>query len=157
MHVRDMLVRYGSAEIASNLAAIGASRIAYELTKDEYVAAQASTWAGHLVYYGTILYQNVQTDRKTHGVYGRKEFLSSLSDVVKEFGVMGLVDGFMTRPYLTMLGTERVGRSLENLIGPLGREVGVLTGRLSADVLFYVPVIKIRSWIERKQDQARNE
>jgi hypothetical protein len=85
-------------------------------------------------FYCTIVPLQLIADRRlamTGGeVYGGLQLWNTARDLLLEFGPAELLDSLVVRPFAMGLGVRM-----------LGSTVGVLVGKLVADVTFYLPVI----------------
>ncbi|MDA0712786.1 MAG: hypothetical protein O2897_02235 [bacterium] len=132
------LKRYGPAEIGGIITMyIGYYAIDY-LANLEIAAAFIGAIAETSGFYGTLLVQRFK-DKEN-----RKNKLAILGEMITEFGPSELLDSLVLRPICVIY--------FVNLCGP---EIGVLFGKLSSDVLFYVPVIATYEWRNRAANKAK--
>ena len=135
------LNRYGLAECAGITCALAGSLVVRRITGNAIAAAYAGAWGETIGYSAVIVASDflagVRTARATRRAFGIRGAVGIVAGLVAEFGPAGLLDTFITRPFAMGLGAR--------LIGP---KLGVLAGKLAADVLFYVPVIFV---YERKR------
>lgn len=135
------LNRYGLAECAGIACALAGSLLVRRLSGNAIAAAYAAAWGETLGYSTAIVGRDflagVRTARVKQQAFGARGALGIVVGLLAEFGPAGLLDTFVTRPLTMGLGAR--------LVGP---KLGVLAGKLAADVLFYVPVIFV---YERKR------
>lgn len=118
------LRRYLPAETVSLLGALVAANVAWQLSdQNPALAALAGAWGETLAYYATMLVRELTAN---HG-----NLPLALRDLVLEFGVAEALDSLFIRPALMYAA----GRLVAHMA------VGVLLGKLAADVVFYVPTI----------------
>ena len=135
--LREWLVRYGPAECGGLVFAFAASVIVRHFvgpTHSAVAAAYAAAWGEMIGYAGVLIVRdfNAQTrlaQRSTRSLSARDAGLIA-SGLLAEFGPAGLVDTVITRPLMMALGLRLFGAA-----------VGIVVGKVAADVLFYVPVI----------------
>ncbi|MBO2031681.1 hypothetical protein J4D99_09805 [Siccationidurans ginsengisoli] len=133
--VREWLGRYGSAELLSLLATLGAAAATGQAGATRVAVALAATWAGNVAYFGWLLLQDARQARRVRQAqglpYSLATFGRNVRALVVEFGVAEVLDSFVVRPAL-MYWLPRWLHSV-----PLG----VLVAKFAADVTFYVPAI----------------
>jgi FHA domain len=133
------LRRYGPSEVLGTFAAVGAASGIQQLTGNLPAAAYAGALAETTVFYGVMFLR--QTIREAHEAggrgrpYGNGDLLRVLHGMVLEFGLAEALDSFVLRPLLMGLGMQFLGTNL-----------GALTGKLVADLVFYGPVLTIYEW-----------
>jgi hypothetical protein len=142
----DWLRRYGIAEVAGICTALVAAWLADAIGAPPVVVAYAATAGENVGFYGTIVGRQVASDRRLASAAGEryrgKRIWRTTRELLLEFGPAELVDSFVVRPLTMGLG-----------IRFLGRDAGVIAGKLIADVTFYVPVIltyEMRRQAERR-------
>ena len=128
------LNRYGIAECAGIACALGGSLVVRRLSGSAIAAAYAAAWGETIGYSAAIVGRDfltgVRTARVRRQAFGARGAFGVVVGLLAEFGPAGLLDTFVTRPLTMGLGARFIGPKL-----------GVLAGKLAADVLFYVPVI----------------
>lgn len=133
--VIEWLKRYLPAEIISIIATLVAAWITDALTHNGISVALASTWAGNVGYFGYILIADVLESKATlraeNQNYSFKDFVKNLRTLLVEFGIAELFDSLLIRPALMYYCPIWLG----NL------SLGIIVGKLAADVTFYVPAI----------------
>ena len=130
----DWLRRYGAAEVLGLAAALLATFVARRATTSVIVVAYAGAWAESLGYGGAMIAQEFLTASRTATAAGRSLDASDgggiLGGLATEFGPAGVLDTFLTRPFFMGAGVR--------LLGP---QLGLVIGKIVADVAFYLPVI----------------
>jgi hypothetical protein len=133
--------RYGVAECAGITCALTASFIIRRATRSEIAAAYAGAWGESIGYSTVIVGRDFLVDaRAAHAArqrFGVRRAGGVIAGLIAEFGPSGLLDTFLIRPFTMGVGAR--------LFGP---QLGLIAGKLTADVIFYVPVIFI---YERKK------
>jgi hypothetical protein len=133
--LREWLRRYLPAEILSLLATLAGAGLGLWLTHSRVTAALAGTWAGNVLYFGTILLQDARRARQVRRAaglpYGWVTFGKNLRALLVEFGPAELADSFIIRPALMYYLPLWLGRFA----------LGILLAKLLADVTFYIPAI----------------
>src|SRR5689334_3537724 len=147
----EWLKRYGVAEVAGLCTAVLGSFAARALTGNEIAAAYGGAIGENLGYYGVIIGREVVQDRRAavaldrgYGVAGAGRTARNL---LLEFGIAEALDSTLLRPLAMAVGVH-----------VLGRGVGIVAGKLAADVTFYVPVIcayELRRYLTRRADMRR--
>ncbi len=144
--IKEWVRRYWLAEVIGTLAAVGGSWLLDRLTHNPIAAAYGGSIGESIGFYGVITLKQMVADAHAAGrrqaPYDAAGALSTTRAILMEFGPAELIDAGLLRPLLMGLGTQF-----------LGRELGVLAGKLLADVGFYVPVI-LSYEIRRKREQA---
>jgi len=149
----EWLVRYGVAEVAGLCTAIAGSFAARALTGSEIAAAYGGAMGENLGYYGVMIGREVMHDRhaahEADRHYGVPGAARTARNLVFEFGIAEVLDSTVLRPLAMGLGVRFFGRSL-----------GVVVGKLAADVTFYVPVIcayELRRYLGRSRARAATD
>lgn len=132
--VREWVRRYWLAEVVGTLAAFGGSWLLDRLTGNAIAAAYGASIGESIGFYGVITLRELVADAHAAGIrqtpYDASGALATTRKILLEFGPAELLDAGLLRPVLMGLGTRF-----------LGRELGVLAGKLLSDVVFYVPVV----------------
>lgn len=132
--VVEWVKRYGLAEVAGIGCALLAAVIARRATGSAIAAGYAGAWAETLGYAGVMAGQDFLTAARTANAAGRslgaRDSGGVVTGLLTEFGPAGVLDTFLTRPFAMAAGVR--------LLGP---RLGLITGKLVSDVLFYFPVI----------------
>jgi hypothetical protein len=147
----EWLKRYGIAEVAGLCTALVGSLAARALTGSEIAAAYGGAIGENLGYYGIIVGREVAHDRRAAFAAGRVYGLAGAGrtarNLAMEFGVAEVFDSGVLRPLAMGLGARVFGSG-----------VGVIVGKLAADLTFYVPVIcayELRRYLARASERAR--
>lgn len=123
------LRRYLPAEAVSTICALigglllGASYPA--------LAALGGTWGENVGYYGTIVARDLRARRARDGRLTFAGVIRDLRNIALEFGGAELLDSFLIRPAAIFAAIHLTG----NLV------LGLLLGKLLADLAFYLPTI----------------
>ncbi len=137
--LREWILRYGVAECFGITFALVASFGARRLTGNPIVIGYITAWGETLGYLGLVVVRDFVVETRLARTTTPAEPTSPvrvrtprqvLWDLVAEFGPAGVVDTLVTRPLAMSLG-----------IHTLGVTRGVVAGQLTADVLFYIPVV----------------
>lgn len=127
------LKRYLPAEILGTASAVGFPTIVALFSSNNILIAYVGTWGENLGFYGTMIVQEVlQTHKRYHESgrhYGWRAFAKDLRNIFLEFGVAESLDSLLVRPGLMYLSLA----FFDNL------QIGILAGKILADVVFYIP------------------
>ena len=130
----EWLERYGLAEVAGLCTAVAGSFAARALTGSEIAAAYGGAMGENVGYYGVIIGREVMRDQRAASAsnrsYGLPGAARTARNLLFEFGIAEVLDSTVLRPLAMGLGARFFGQAL-----------GVVVGKLAADVTFYVPVI----------------
>ena len=130
---REWLARYGSAEVAGIITAVLGAWVVRSLTHDQVATAYGGALGENIGFYGTIIGREAAAESRLARSAGRRFGVQGVVRIAvalaSEFGIAELLDSGVIRP-LAMGVAAR-------FLGP----VGVVAGKLAADVSFYVPVI----------------
>ena len=136
-HLQRWLRRYLPAEAVSLAAAmLVASAAAMLSSNNPAIIAVAGAWAETLSYYATMLLR----ERRANP---RQRLWRTLANLVVEFGPAEALDSLLLRPTLMYVAGQVAADA----------RLGVLIGKLAADVAFYIPTIVI---FELRQHYARS-
>ncbi len=132
--IKEWLNRYGFAEIIGTASAYAGFFLVQSLTNNIILSAYAAAMGENIGFYGTILAREVISDiKRTRGKekkYGLIESLKIATKLCTEFGPAEILDSLIIRPVSMGFGA--------NL---LGGKIGVIAGKLLADIIFYIPTI----------------
>jgi len=107
----------------------------FALTENKVIMAYAGALGEGLGFYAWIIGRDIIQSQKHHrqnGVkYGMKSLMKNFRNIIVEFGFAELLDSFIVRPALMYYFSIKI----QNL------QLAILIGKLSADVLFYLPTI----------------
>jgi len=146
---REWIARYGAAEVAGVITAVLGAWIVRSLTHNEIATAYGGALGENAGFYGTIVAREARREaqraRAAGARFGAREVARIVITLTTEFGPAELLDSGVIRP-LAMGVAAR-------LLGP----VGVVAGKLAADVTFYVPVIVSYEIRKRLRKRLRRE
>jgi len=141
----EWLSRYGAAECAGLGGALLGAIIVRDATGSGIAAAYGAAWVETLGYASVIVTRDYLVERRALRGAQRSFSLRAggrlAAELLAEFGPAGVIDTFVTRPLAMMAGTRLFGITL-----------GVIVGKIAADVVFYVPVVFM---YERRQRRRR--
>ncbi len=142
--LKTWLRRYGLSELAGIAAAFGGSWLLQGATDSVIAAAYGASIGEALGFYGSLVAREMIEDAYAAGArrsaYGLREMAGTWRGLFLEFGPAELLDTGIIRPFAMGLGTQVLGRGL-----------GIVAGKLMADVAFYVPVIYTYERRKRRQ------
>lgn len=132
--MREWLRRYGPAEIIGTVTAYISFFIVQDATDSNVAAAYAGTMGENIGFYGTMIAREVAGDMKIARREGRRysvrDAMKTAGKLITEFGHAETLDSLVIRPTTMGFGSRY-----------LGRGVGVVAGKIAADVSFYVPTV----------------
>jgi hypothetical protein len=145
--VREWLHRYGLAECAGITCALLGSFAVRHVGGSAIAAAYAAAWAESIGYASVVITKDLVAEsrraRAGNASFGFGHAHRVGAGLLAEFGPSGILDTFVTRPLAMALGTRF-----------LGPELGVVAGKISADIVFYLPVIFIYEHRKRLRERA---
>jgi FHA domain len=129
--------RYGLAELVGTLALILAALAIQRATGSILAAALAGSLAEAGWFYGVLLVREFRLEKRDARVGGfEARALRELGrDLLLEFGAAERLDGLVLRPLCLGLGLLLMGGWL-----------GLLVGKIVADLLFYGPILSLFHW-----------
>jgi FHA domain len=129
--------RYGLAEVVGTLALILAALAIQRATGSILAAALAGSLAEAAWFYGVLLVREFRLEKRDARVGGfEARALRELGrDLLLEFGAAERLDGLVLRPLCLGLGLLFIGDWL-----------GLLVGKIVADLLFYGPILSLFHW-----------
>jgi hypothetical protein len=137
--IETWLRRYLPAEVGGTLAALLCACLVTALIGSSATATLAGTWGENLAYYGTMLGRELaRRDTRT--------FPTILRDLVLEFGPAEALDSLLLRPALMYAGI---------LLAP-NLALGVVAGKIAADICFYLPTILSYEWLRRRATEMES-
>ncbi len=125
---KQLVAKYGPAEILGTVAAMAWGYGVYHLTWDKLLAGIAWAWAENIGYYS----YNCRVERRSQSNFwhrGWKRIWMTIVGVLTEFGVGEAFDSLLVRPACMYFATV--------YIQPYG--LWLLIWKIAADVVFYVP------------------
>lgn len=148
--LREWLHRYGLAECGGLAGAVLGSYLTRHATGTAIAAAYGAAWGETIGYACTIVTRDFIGEARLVRSARRPLRFADLGRLITgllvEFGPAGALDTFVTRPAAMALGTRA-----------LGLPVGVIVGKVTADVLFYVPVIIVYEHRQRSRQQEEQK
>jgi hypothetical protein len=120
--------RYLPAEIIGTITAILFPTAVYAISGNTLLMAVCGTIGENIGFYGTMLVCELS---KSHKKHGQLRVFKTLRNLFIEFGLAETADSFLIRP-ATMYFTISL---IPNL------QIGLLVGKIAADVIFYIPTI----------------
>jgi hypothetical protein len=142
----EWVSRYGFAECAGIGGALLGAILVRRVTGSALAAAYGGAWGESLGYASVIVARDYLTEaralRRAQRSFAMRHAVQLAVDLFAEFGPAGLLDSFVTRPIAMAIGTRMFGLTL-----------GVVAGKLAADLVFYLPVILM---YERRKHRRRH-
>lgn len=130
----EWLRRYGVAELAGTCTALAGAWLVQRLGGTAVAAAYGGSLGENVGFYGTIVLREYVAERRLASAaghaFGARGALRTAGALLLEFGPAELLDSLLLRPLAMGVGTRQLGWTL-----------GVVAGKLAADVTFYLPVI----------------
>ncbi len=127
----EWIKRYLPAEIFAIIGALCGSMIAYFIFKNSIFTALGGTWGENIGYYGKILYNDIKDRKSKDKKITFIGLVKVLRNTILEFGAGEYFDSFLIRPAAMYFFPKLIGNV----------PIGILLGKLSADVTFYIPTI----------------
>ncbi|HEY7502615.1 MAG TPA: FHA domain-containing protein [Gemmatimonadales bacterium] len=132
--VRTWVKRYGPSEAAGIGMALGVSWLVQQSTGNVIAAAYGASIGEALGFYGSLVIREMIQEAYHAGArrapYGVSEMIRTWRGLFLEFGPAELLDTGLVRALAMALCTRLLGWGL-----------GIVAGKVLADVLFYLPVI----------------
>src|SRR3989344_7030106 len=130
-NIRQWSERYIPSEISGTILAVISALTINKLTGNLVLTAFAGTWGENVGYYGSIFVrdyikhsQKTSSNRCLHSV-------KVIRNMIFEFGPAEILDSFIVRPYAMFI--------FPIIINNLA--LGIFTGKIFADIIFYIPTI----------------
>jgi len=128
------IARYGVAEIIGVCTAVASAWLVDMLGAGTVATAYAGAFGENVGYYGFIatreMVASYHATRLTGDRYRASHVGIVARDLTIEFGPAEALDSLILRPLMMGLGTRWIGGGL-----------GIVAGKLAADLMFYLPVI----------------
>ena len=128
------LARYGVAEVVGTATAVAGAWALRALTGNVVLAAYGGAIGENIGYYGALALRDLGRARRVARAsglaFGAREAALVGRELASEFALAELLDTGILRPLLMGLGARW-----------LGDDVGVVAGKLAADLAFYTVVI----------------
>ena len=151
--VKVWICRYGPAEIIGSVMAVAGAFVALEMINPQYpwvkdvAVAYGGTIGENLGFYGTMITLELHSERRKliekGGLYGSRAVARAAWNLLLEFGPAEVLDSVVIRPLAMGSGARLLGQGL-----------GVLAGKIVADIAFYIISIV---FYEMRKRRARNE
>lgn len=132
---RELVRRYLPAEIAGTVGALAAGLMFLLATGSPVAAAVAATFGESAGYYGVIAFIDFRAGRLS-----AERPLRTLGNLLLEFAPGEALDTLVVRPTLILAGMTLAPEP----------GIGIVAGKLAADVLFYIPTILGRELLRRR-------
>ncbi len=135
--IREWLVRYVPSEIAAVAMSYLGFMYCWKFSNHNLTAASyGSAMAENIGFYGVMFIREFFRGRReairAHRRYGFSAFAKTFAGLLVEFGPSETLDSLVIRPLTVGLAVHF-----------FGIEFGVLAGKLSADLAFFIPTIAI--------------
>jgi hypothetical protein len=147
--VKNIFKRYIVAEVVGTVSAYVGYITIEKLTKDPIFAAYAGSIGENVGYYGTLITHDVTHDLKKareEGMhYGIKGVSKTLKNLYIEFALAEALDSTIVRP-------ATMGLSVKYL----GEGAGVITGKLTADALYFGVAQSTRSAVKYFSNKTKD-
>lgn len=140
---KEWFDRYKYAEIAGTSAALASSQ--FSQIFDGLTTAYLITFAEYFAFYGVILFiaykKLIVANRSLDKSNSLKEKVLLTQNLVLEFGYPAILDFFITRPFFMYWMPKIVGDYF----------IGIILGKIFADIFFYSLTIINYEWIKKKK------
>ena len=144
--MRDWLLRYGPAEVAGITLAFVASFAVRHSTGSAILSGYAAAWGETIGYASVMMARDFIMEIRQSRRRGRNAPVRDAGNVatglLAEFGPAGVIDTFVTRPFTMAAGVK--------LAGPV---LGLVFGKVTADLLFYGPVVYMYERRKRRRER----
>ena len=134
--ISEWLHRYVPSEIAAITTAYLGFYYVFSVTQNHTAASYASAMTENIGFYSVILFREFFKGLKNAKSLGKpykfSTFMKTCGGLLVEFGPGEILDSFFVRPITIGVATHY-----------MGMELGVLVGKLTADISFFVPTILI--------------
>jgi hypothetical protein len=132
----EWLYRYTPSEIAAIITAYLGFWYVHRLTQNHVAASYAAAMTENIGFYGVMIIRETYASWKVQAAaqqrYRFSHFVSTCALLLFEFGPGELLDSLIVRPITIGIATHYYGM-----------ELGVLVGKLMADVTFFLPTIAL--------------
>lgn len=129
--LKAWMARYGPSEILAFIGALTGGLAGDVLFHNSVVTALTATWGENSLFYGSLAIREYIAVQRKHNMSFSRTILRVLRNLTLEFSASEYLDGLIIRPSAMYL--------LPKITGNLA--LGVILGKLSADLIFYVPTI----------------
>lgn len=145
--IKIWIKRYLPAEIFATATAVLGGYMANNIVHNDVVVAFVATWGENIGYYGVIIVSDFKKSLLEHKTnqtkYGMASIVKDIRNIILEFGPAETLDSFIVRPFTIYLGTAITGNIL----------LGVVIGKIAADVIFYIPTIIIHELLKKNKSK----
>jgi len=135
MKIIEWVKRYAPAEVFALIGAFLGAGAGLFLTNNLIVSAYCAAFGENIFYYGLIIIRDMHNSHKEHKKVNKKytllSFAKNIRDLIIEFGPAETLDSLLIRPFCMYLFPIVVGNFY----------LGILVGKLVADITFYGPTI----------------
>lgn len=132
---KGWLKRYLPAEVIGTLTALTAASIAHIFSQNDIFTAYIGSFGEAIGFYSTVVVQHVLLFKKRHKndsiPFSFSDFIRISLAIVAEFGIAGVLDGLLLRPFFMYL--------FPILLDDF--TLGILVGKIVGDLAFYLLVI----------------
>lgn len=133
---REWVVRYAPAEIIGTIAAVGAATLMHGVSESLVASAIAATISENVGFYGYFIVREVGAYYKRHHQHAHLRriglaAMKAIRGMAVEFGPAELLDSFLVRPFCIYAGSTVFSNFT----------IGIMAGKIFADVLFYACTI----------------
>jgi len=129
--LKEWLKRYALAECLGTFTAYLSFFFFSYYTQNTVILAFAASLGENIGYYFCIILKEFYyVNQLLHDQSKAKQWLYIIGHIITEFGPAEIIDSLAVRPFCMGLGIYLFGGIL-----------GIITGKLLADVIFYIPVI----------------
>jgi hypothetical protein len=143
--LRTWVSRYGISELAGIATAFGGSWLLSSVTGEPIATAYGAAVGEAIGFYGSLTTRALIHEAYFAGSrrqpFGIREVMLTWRGLFLEFGPAELLDTGLLRPLAMGIG-----------IGTLGPGIGVVAGKILADITFYLPVI----WMYEHRRKAKS-
>lgn len=133
--IKEWVKRYLPAEVFATIGALIGSFLTLFLTQNTIVSAYGGTVGENIGYYGYISIRDFLNQKKKYKQSNQKynfvSFLKLLRNLVAEFGFSEFLDSFIVRPFCMWVFPIAIGNFA----------LGIIVGKIIADLIFYLPTI----------------
>ena len=139
---RAYLWRYLSAEIYATAGVVFGTGLLYLLTENRLIAAYVGAVCENIGYYGYISIHDFKKNKikyeKSSKKFGITGYLITVRNIIFEFSFSEILDSLLARPFCLYWFPIWINNF----------SVGIIAGKLAADIFFYIPTLtalKIRT------------
>lgn len=133
--IKEWLERYVPAEIFATIGALAGSWLVFLLTGNRILSAYTGTISENIGFYGFFFirehihdFNHSRRNNRKHGAVG---FLRTMRNLLLEFGLSEFLDSLFVRPFCMYIFPVLISNYV----------LGILIGKIVADIIFYIPTI----------------